>query len=49
MYMPMNSGEFQNDSFSEVIGALIPITIFAFINLYERVKTGTTGTDEGRV
>ena len=46
MYMPMNSGEFENDGYSEVVGALIPITIFTMINLYERVKTNTTDTDE---
>ena len=48
LYMPMNSGEFQNDGYSEVIGALIPITIFSFINLYERVKTNTTDTNEDK-
>ena len=37
MYMPMNSEEFENDNYAEIVGALIPITFYALINLFERV------------
>ena len=49
LYMPMNSGEFENDMFSEVVGALIPLMIFVLINFPERLKMATSDIDEERV
>ena len=49
LYMPMNSKEFENDMFSEVVGALIPLMIFVLINFPDRLKIATSDIDEGKV
>ena len=50
MYMPMDSlASFHNDGFSEVIGALVPITIYAFVELSSRIIKLSGGTNEWEI
>ena len=46
MYMPMNSEEFQNDGFSEVLGTLIPFTCFVIANIGARLIDEAADTHE---
>lgn len=39
MYMPMNTGPFYNNLYSEVIGALTTFTVYAFVMLAGRIIT----------
>ena len=49
MYMPMNSGTFQNDGFSEVLGVLLPYTIYAFISLTGRIFEEFSTSEERKL
>jgi len=49
MYMPMNSPYFYNDNFSEVIGALLGLTIYTASYLASRFITYTGDFDENRI
>jgi len=49
MYMPMNSPYFYNDNFSEVMGALLGLTIYTASKLASRFITYTGDFDENRI
>ena len=49
MYMPMNSPYFYNDNFSEVMGALLGLTIYIASNLASRFIEYTGDFDEKRI
>ena len=49
LYMPMNSVEFENDGFAEVVGALIPMSLAILIGFTDRLKLITAGSDEDKV
>lgn len=49
MYMPMNTVEFQNDLFSEVVTALGSFTMLAVANLGPRVLDALADPDEKRI
>ena len=49
LYMPMNSVEFENDGFAEVVGALIPMSLAILIGFPDRLKLLTSGSDEDKV
>ena len=50
MYMPMNSLKtFQNDGYSEVLGVLLPYTIYAFISLTSRFMDNVATSEEQRL
>ena len=45
----MNSGTFQNDGFSEVLGVLLPYTIYAFISLTGRIFEEFSTSEERKL
>ena len=45
----MNSGEFMNDGFAQVIGALIPFTLLNFVLIIERIQKFVLHSDEEQV
>ena len=48
--MPMDSLEsFTNDGYSEVVGALIPVTLYAIVDLAGRLISLTAGTNENEI
>ena len=49
MYMPMNTGPFYNDGYSEVVGALASFTIYAFVLLPGRVVSELSDSRESRI
>jgi len=49
MYMPMNSKAFYNDFYADVIGTLLPLTIYVVVNLASRTIEISSNVDEERV
>jgi hypothetical protein len=49
MYMPMNTGEFYNDLYAEVIGALSVFTVYAFVSIGNRIIADTSDVREIKV
>ena len=49
MYMPLNSSEFYNDAYSEVLAVLFTFTIYCFVNMISNIMPKTGTPDEERV
>ena len=49
MYMPMNSGVFHNDEYSEVLALLIPILVYSIINVPVSLIKAAGGTNSDEI
>ena len=49
MYMPLNSTEFYNDAYSEVLAVLFTLTIYVFVNMISSIMPKTGTPEEQRV
>ena len=47
--MPFDSVEFENDNFVEVLGSLIPLAIYTFVGVVQRVINATADENETKV